>query len=610
MFLAWLKAFRKHKQKKMAQFEEFVIKLKDQFSGKLRDADDALDDTRESADELNSSFDKMKTVAGAAVAALGLREFVQATGEFSKMRAAVMAYTGESGKASDDLISNANAISATYGGETTEILRAANAMTKQVGGSMESNMNLIVAGFQKGANANGEFINQLIEYPVFMKEAGLSAAQSIALITQASKEGIYDDKAFDSVKEMTLSLTEMTTTQRDAINNIGIDAGALLADMSSGATSPFQAMQKIVGVMDDFDISAQKTIVADIFKGAGEDSGLAFIKSLETIDLELGNLEDTGNSYTDGLFKMNTMFEGLKTTVLSAVMPAMGGLMTFIAENKPLLLGLAAAVGVMATAIGLMTVQTWLLNTALFANPIVLVGVAIAALIGLVVYAYNEFETFRGIMDGIGKVVGYVAGLIWDQLVGAFNMIKTVISSVIDWFIQFAPMIKKYMLMALGFVIKLNPIYWLVQAIKKIFPELYATVMDKFNDVFGWLIKKWNKLKKFFGMDVSVNADISTDDKLKDDPAGDGSELTVPTGGGILGTNPNPSSAAAGSSNIGSGVGSVSNSAPKTFNINIDSLISNFSINTENIETSTQRIRDMVLETLLSAVNDVQTAID
>ena len=483
----------------MSQTETFIIKLKDQFSASLADADDALDDTRESAEGVNDAFDKMKSVAGAAVAALGIREFIQATNEFSKMRSALKSYTGASGKATDSLITQANAISSTYGGEADEILRAANAMTKQVGGTMQSNIDLIVSGFQKGANANGEFLKQLTEYPVFMKEAGLDAAQSIALITQASKDGIYDDKAFDSVKEMTLSLTEMTQIQRDAIDRIGLDADGLLSAIDTGAMSPFQAMQKIVGVMDDFDISAQKTIVADIFKGAGEDSGLQFIKSLKDIDLELNNIENSSDDYSDSMFEMTTMFEGLKTTILTAVMPAMAGIMSFIAENKPLLLGFAAAVGILAIGLGAMTIQTWLLNAALWANPIVWIIAAVAGLIGAIVWAYNEFEFFQKIIDGVWKGIKILASWIWDALVVAFDAVKLAIGAVIDWFIQFAPLIKKYLMMAIKFVIKLNPVYWMVQGVKKLFPELYQSIVDQFTKVFGWLKKQWNKLKEFLG---------------------------------------------------------------------------------------------------------------
>ncbi len=49
----------------------------------------------------------------------------------------------------------------------------------------------------------------------------------------------------------------------------------------------------------------------------------------------------------------------------------------------------------------------------------------------------------------------------------------------------------------------------------------------------------------------------------------------------------------------------MTSSAPKTFNINIDKLIEKFEVTTNNIGESNERMKDMVLQTLLTAVNDV-----
>jgi len=56
---------------------------------------------------------------------------------------------------------------------------------------------------------------------------------------------------------------------------------------------------------------------------------------------------------------------------------------------------------------------------------------------------------------------------------------------------------------------------------------------------------------------------------------------------------------------LGSGIDKVTSSAPKTFNINIENLIENFEITTNNIQEGAERTKDMILQTLLTAVNDV-----
>ena len=595
----------------MAQFEEFIIKLKDQFSGGLRDADDALDDTRESADGLNDSFATMAKLAGGVAVALGISEIGQAAREFEKMRSVVSAYTGTAGDSSDALISQAGAIANTYDVEASRVLESANVLTKQMGGTMESNLALIIQGFRKGANVNGEFLDQLREYPAQFRAAGLSASESIALITDGAKKGVYSDKAADTIKEMTLSLREMTQIQRDALQSIGIDSSKLLADMNSGAVSPFQAMQKIVGEMENFDMAAQQTVIADIFKGAGEDAGVQFIKGLKDIDLNLANAKDTGSGFTNMVFGMNTMIQELKTSFLAGIIPVITTFGNWIMENTPVLKGIAAAIGTVAVALGVLKIHTIYstiaaagFNTVLMANPIGLVIAGIAALVAGLVWAYNEFETFRKIVDGIWKALKIFGAWIADIFVGIWDSAVQGIGIFMDHIRGILPKIKSVFMAVANFVMKYHPIALLIRGVKMLFPKFFESMTKKFKGIFEWIGKMFNKVKEFFGFGDDNTLTVETP-KVETD--GDDPNANVPTGaltgGKILST-------ATTAGNLKSGMSGMSNTAPKQFNINIDRLIDTFTISTERIEQSRDQIRDIVLETLLTAVNDVQTAID
>ena len=596
----------------MAQFEEFIIKLKDQFSGGLRDADAALDDTRESADGLNDSFGKMVKIAGGIAVALGISEIANATKEFNKLRNIVTAYTGANGAATDDMVTTAKTIADTYDTEATAVLTAANTLTKQMGGTMESNLALIVQGFKKGANVNGEFLDTLREYPAQFRAAGLSAAESIALITDGAKKGVYSDKAADTIKEMTLSLREMTQIQRDALTGIGIDSSKLFSEMNSGLKSPFQAMQQIVGEMDKFDMVAQQTVIADIFKGAGEDAGIQFIKGLKDIDLNLDNISDSGSGFTDVMFQLNGMINKITTSFMSGLMPVATQFGQFILDNVPLLKGLAAALGFVAVALGVVKVATFLatlatggFNAMLLANPIVLIVAAIAALIAGLVYAYFEFETFRKIVDGVfkllkivGSYIGTVFVQIWDTAVMGVNIFMNAFQSIY-------PQIKAVFLAIGKFIMKYHPIALLINGLKSMFPEFFDSLVKKFTKAFSYIGKMFAKIKSFFGFgDDGIPIDLGG---KTDENDGNQDSPTLPTGsltgGGMIST-------ATSAGNLKSGISGMSNTAPKQFNINIDKLIENFTVATERIEQSRDQIRDIVLETLLTAVNDVQSSVE
>lgn len=72
------------------------------------------------------------------------------------------------------------------------------------------------------------------------------------------------------------------------------------------------------------------------------------------------------------------------------------------------------------------------LNTAISANPIGLVVMAIAALVAAIVYAYNNCEEFRQSCDRMWATIKDVAEVIWALLVKAFNAVYPIIKDVAE----------------------------------------------------------------------------------------------------------------------------------------------------------------------------------
>lgn len=91
-----------------------------------------------------------------------------------------------------------------------------------------------------------------------------------------------------------------------------------------------------------------------------------------------------------------------------------------VAQNAALVASRAVMVAG-AAATGIVTVAQWAWNAALTANPIGIVVVAIAALVGALIYAWNNSETFRAVV------------------IGAWEGIKSVVSSVGSWFTTTVP---------------------------------------------------------------------------------------------------------------------------------------------------------------------------
>lgn len=97
----------------------------------------------------------------------------------------------------------------------------------------------------------------------------------------------------------------------------------------------------------------------------------------------------------------------------------------------------AAAAKVVAVASNVWRAAQVALNFVLSANPIGIIVMAIAALVGALIAAYNNCETFRNICDAVWAVVKQVAAAVWDFLVKAFERASAVVKKAWEWVKRF-----------------------------------------------------------------------------------------------------------------------------------------------------------------------------
>ncbi len=135
-------------------------------------------------------------------------------------------------------------------------------------------------------------------------------------------------------------------------------------------------------------------------------------------------VEWIANSGT-ALMSMVQLSTGIKTVV------------TWLKAVKVATLAQAAAAKVVAVASNIWKVAQIALNFVLSANPIGIVVMAIAALVGALIAAYNNCETFRNICDAVWSVVKDVASAVWDFLVKAFEKASAVIKKAWEWVKKF-----------------------------------------------------------------------------------------------------------------------------------------------------------------------------
>lgn len=133
------------------------------------------------------------------------------------------------------------------------------------------------------------------------------------------------------------------------------------------------------------------------------------------------------------------------TSLVAAVLPPLAAILTTIA---PILGPIAGAIIAMSTAMAIYNTvtsavttitQVWaarqlILNAVLSANPIGLVVTALVGLAAILVYAWNNSETFRNIVMGAWQGIQTAAAAVWGFLQGVFAGLMTAVSAVGSFF--------------------------------------------------------------------------------------------------------------------------------------------------------------------------------
>lgn len=222
---------------------------------------------------------------------------LELTKEFRQLRGEISTLTDASGQELDEYTARIASISDTFQADRGEILNAANAVANQLDISFSEALTHIEEGFVAGSNQTGEFLDSLKEYPAFFQEAGLSADSMFKILNQQATEGIYSDKGVDAIKEVTLRLREMPKATSAALQQIGLDSSEIKKQIENeGIGSAIATVSKRLGELEK-DSPQVGQALADIFGGPGEDAGVEFITSLQTIDEETTALIDSSNEY-------------------------------------------------------------------------------------------------------------------------------------------------------------------------------------------------------------------------------------------------------------------------------------------------------------------------
>lgn len=493
--------------------------------------------------------------------------------EIKLLQADIQRFTNLTGEALENTTKKVYTLGEVFNENGDDIVRAANTMTQQMGGSLEDNLALIQEGFEKGANLNKDMLQQITEYAPHLKQAGISGAEGLAIMAQASKQGVYDDKAIDAIKEAGLSLREMGQTQIDALAGIGINANDLVGK------STIEAVQMISKAMKTADTQAKQMALTDIFKGAGEDAGLAFIEGLDTMEMDLSKLEAVKQPGED----LKTFFA--ETKVMAA--DFFGGILPYVDTFAQLGAGISTVIPFLKSFNIVQTATNFIMNL----NPVFIIVTGIAALVAIIVVVIKKYDEWGAAMSlllgifmpGLGLMINLIQSFRrhWDDIKQAFTD---------GGFLAGIKMIGLTILDAI-----LMPVQQLLEILSHIpgLGQLAQFGADKIEELRGnldLLPEEIEVTQKVKAEETEARTDLITGYSIKDKKDQDNAQKK----------NQNTSKTSG---------GGFASAEKKSINVNIENLVKQFSINTQNITESKTKAKRLITEALVSAVRDAEVAI-
>lgn len=354
----------------------------------------------------------------------------------------------------------------------------------------------------------GEDLNQLRDagIPVFdlLAAATGKSKEEVAALAQAGKLGKDEmNQLFEALKtgkglerfnglmeKQSASLSGMFSTLKDTVT-MGL-AGAveplvplLSKAIPMAATAAGSAFSSFGPFLANF--ISQAGNLWDVLR-SGEDVAQG---AGEVIDNMLGNtgalvgpvrefilvLQDVWTVLRDGVIPVFVEFyDALPSfiTPLGLARDALG----FVAEHattlQPILAGLLTgflAFKVVTGVIQAVTVAQAALNFVLTANPIGILVVAIAALVGGLIYAYYHSETFRNVVQGAFDAVKNAAAVAGDAIYGA----ATWIANVFTWVV--------------------GTVTGLPGRIRSAASGMWDGLKDAFRSAINFIIRAWNNLE-------------------------------------------------------------------------------------------------------------------
>lgn len=231
--------------------------------------------------------------------------------------------------ASDDALAFAAAaalgIQQAWGDDTGKVMNAAGTLVDKFGVSFEEAFDFITAGYQRGLDSSGDFLDSILEYSVQFDNAGADAGQFFSVLETGLQAGVLGtDKAADMFKEFCVRIVDGSKTTSDALAQIGIDAGSFLQQISDGkitVSEAFGIIKEKIANVDDVVVQSQAAVglLGTQFEDLGNKAALGIDPARTKLDDLKGASESLGVQYDTIGQKIGAAFRRVRNSISQVI---------------------------------------------------------------------------------------------------------------------------------------------------------------------------------------------------------------------------------------------------------------------------------------------------
>jgi hypothetical protein len=279
------------------------------------------------------------------------------------------------------------------------------------------------------------------EYGKSWSRIGLDAKDAFGLMSQYVNAGGRDiDQAGDVLHEFARITSEETDRAAAGFKGLGLDSKQMLADIGKGGEPARAALSKTLEALRGVkDPAKQAALGVELFgdmAGEGGSALWAMDPASAAASSGIDNVKgaaDAANAAMAG--SASQQFESLMRTLAGTIgdllMPALTFFNDLIAKNPqlvqiavPIILGLAAALGIAAIAV-------WAMNSAMLANPLfwIIAGITLIV-VGLVLLA-TKTTFFQDVWHAMTDAVMAAWDWLWSGIKSVLSAGMTLLTSLV-----------------------------------------------------------------------------------------------------------------------------------------------------------------------------------